>query len=115
MKSGRLRHRIEIQHLSYGPPDPTSGHSKKEWLPLFTHPIQAEVLEGAGREAFQAGTIQAETTARINLRWFPVDRADLVRMRVIWDGQVFEILEAVRDSTGRKEWRLRCKDGVTDG
>ncbi len=115
MNAGRLRHRIEIQHLTYGPPDPTSGHSKKEWLPLFPYLLPAEVLEGAGREAFQAGTIQAETTARINLRWFPVARDELVRMRVIWEGQVFEILEAVRDQTARKEWRLRCKDGATDG
>ncbi len=74
--------------------------------------VPAEVLTGAGREFMAANTKQNETDARINLRWFP--GLDL-SWRVIWQGEQFTITGADMDATGRKEWRLRCATGVTDG
>lgn len=115
MGAGKYRHIIVIERLVLGEPDPTSGHSAHEWQPLFDRPIPAQVLEGPGREPYAAGTIQAETTARIDIRYFPVDKADLMRMRVLWDGQTYEIISAERDATARIEWRLRCKEGLSDG
>lgn len=115
MNAGRLRHRVIIEQLVFGDPDPVTGESQSFWAPIFDTPIPAEVLEGPGREPYAAGTIQAETTARINMRWFDVDKHELMRMRVLWDGQVFAIASAERDATARKEWRLRCVDGMNDG
>lgn len=114
MSAGRYRHRIEIQELRYGKPDPVTGHSEKGWHPLFSK-VPAEVLTGPGREPFAAGTIQAETTARINFRWFSIKDTDLMKCRILWDGNIYDIQSVDRDRTGRVEWRTRCKDGLSDG
>ena len=74
--------------------------------------VPAEVLTGAGREFNQAGAIQGEIDARINLRWFP----DLTQaMRIVWDGKIFNIHSIETDLTGRREYRLKCTAGVNDG
>lgn len=115
MKAGRLRQRIVIEQRVRGTPDPVDGHVPITWQPITLETIPAEVLEGPGREPYMSGTIQAETTARINFRYFPVDKQELMKMRILWDGNVFDIISAERDATGRREWRLRCKDGINDG
>lgn len=116
MKSGRLRQRVQIQKLTFGTPDPVTGHPGTEtWVNVFSSKVPAEVLEGPGREPYMAGTIQAETTARINLRWFSTTKHALMKMRILWEGRVFNIISAETDATGRREWRLRCQDGVDDG
>lgn len=117
MNSGRLRQRIIIERQQHGEPDPHTGHSTVAWVNLLDDDgkFPAEVLEGPGREPFSAGTIQAETTARINFRYFEISKAELMKCRIRWDGNIFDIVSAERDATGRREWRLRCTDGVNDG
>lgn len=114
---GKYRHRVEIQEAT-DDQDEETGTITRTWstvyldtdLPLDAVP--AEVLTGPGRELHAAGTKLAETTARINLRWFPGLRED---MRILWDGKVYDILSIETDSTARREYRLRCKDGLSDG
>lgn len=77
--------------------------------------VPAEVLTGPGREFVASSAKQAEATARINLRWFPVDRLELCRWRVLWDGRIYNIVSAETDLTARREWRLRCEDGPSRG
>lgn len=116
MQSYRLRHRVQFQ-IQQHTQDPQSGAPIIEWVvanangvPLLSVP--AEVLTGAGREFIASGTKQAETTARINVRWFPgLDES----WRVLWDGRVYNIEGISTDVTGRREWRLTCTDGVNDG
>jgi hypothetical protein len=36
-------------------------------------------------------------------------------MRLVWQGQPFDILSIEADATDRREYRLRCREGVTDG
>lgn len=117
MRSSRLRHRIEIQKLVMGEPDPNTGHSKNEWVNIFGDGIRvpAEVLDGAGREPFMAGTIQAETDARITFRHFAISRADLMKCRIVYQGIYYDVIDAARDATLRREWRVRCKEGANDG
>lgn len=74
--------------------------------------VPAEVLTGPGREFRAAAATQGETTARINLRWFPGLE---LTWRVLWQGATYNISSAETDATDRKEWRLRCENGVTDG
>lgn len=77
--------------------------------------VAAEVLTGPGREFRQSDALQAETSARINLRWFPVDRLVLYKWRILWDGRVYNVGGAETDITARREWRIACTDGVNDG
>ena len=101
MLSHQLRHRVTFQRQqepdrdANGNPVPGSG----------------EVLTGAGREWTSSGAVQSETSARINLRWFPAADEDLAAWRVLWDGRTYNIQSAETDATARREWRLRCVDG----
>lgn len=111
MLAQRLRHRVTVQHQV---PEYTSGGEEVGYVwDEFLEDVPAEVLTGPGREFNAADAKQAETTARMTLRWFPGLLPD---MRILWDGRVFDIIgEPETDITGRMEWRLRCKGGVNDG
>ena len=117
MLTQRLRHRVAIQEQVTAQ-DPVTGEETHTWQNVFLDSdteldeVPAEVLTGPGREFRESGTTQAETSARINLRWFP---GLLPTWRILWDGRVYNIQSIETDVTGRKEWRLRCIDGLTDG
>ena len=117
MLAHRLRHRVAIQEKQQTRDDIT-GAVDYSWQTVrlasgqLLGAVPAEVLTGPGREVHAADTKLAETAARINLRWFPGLRHD---MRILWDGRVFDILSIETDATARREYRLRCKDGLTDG
>ena len=117
MQSSRLRHRIEFQDLAEEQ-DSETGESVLLWQTAMIDSdtlldsVPAEVLTGPGREFRESGTTQAETTARINLRWFPGLSPE---WRILWDDKIFNIVSIETDATARREYRLRCKDGVSDG
>jgi SPP1 family predicted phage head-tail adaptor len=122
MQAQRYRHRVEVQEQVASQDSETGdithtwatveigGGSSSSGMPLSSVP--AEVLRGPGREFDAADAKQAETTARINMRWFP---GLLPTMRIVWQGQPFDILSIEADATDRREYRLRCREGVTDG
>lgn len=119
MLTQRLRHRVELQSRSESR-DSETGGVIVSWITATVGGVQlsavpAEVLTGPGREFRESATKMAETTARITLRWFSVDRLELCRWRVLWEGRVYDIVSAETDATARREWRLRCIDGLTDG
>lgn len=123
MLAHRLRHRVTFQRLEPvqrdedNVPIPGSGGWQPVVLPDGTRleDVPAEVLTGPGRE-FQGGaTTQAETSARINLRWFPANDRDMAAWRIEWDGRIYNIQSVETDATARREWRLRCVDGPSEG
>jgi SPP1 family predicted phage head-tail adaptor len=110
MLTQRLRHRITIQDQVEAQ-DPGTGDTLISWIDVFTD-VPAEVLTGPGREFIESSTKQAEIDVRITCRWLPgVEQ----RMRVIWDGQPFNITSIETDRTARRELRLKCVAGVSDG
>lgn len=117
MLASRLRHRIEFQEL-VEEQDSETGAIETSWQTAYLDSdtlldsVPAEVLTGPGREFRNSGTTQAETSARINLRWFP---GLLPTWRILWDGRIFNIQSIETDTTARREYRLRCIDGVNDG
>ena len=110
MLAYRLRHRVTIQEL-VEVQDTTTGAVTRAWE-NFIADVPAEVLTGAGKEFVSSGATQGEITARINMRWFP---GLTQKMRVVWDGNEYNILSIETDITGRQEYRLKCNSGVTDG
>ena len=116
----RLRHRVTLQK-PVASQDTTTGATTISWQTATDNTgtrltnVPAEVLTGLGREFRESGTTQAETTARLNIRWFPVDRIELYQWRILWDGRTYNISSAETDRTARREWRLKCTDGVNDG
>ncbi|MEW6462938.1 MAG: head-tail adaptor protein [Pseudomonadota bacterium] len=117
MLTNRLRHRITFQAQEQQQ-DSETGAVNLVWVNVtladgtLLVDVPAEVLTGAGREFSGAATTQGETTARVNLRWFPGLE---LTWRLLWQGQPYNISSAETDATARKEWRLRCENGVTDG
>lgn len=110
MLAYRLRHRVTIQEL-VEVQNTTTGAVTREWED-FLADIPAEVLTGAGREFVQSGATQSEIAARINMRWFP---GLTQKYRIVWDTNIYNILSIETDMTGRQEYRLKCKAGVSDG
>lgn len=111
--TGRLRQRVTLQE-QLQEQDSETGDVSHTWVTVYAS-VPAEVLTGAGREFRDSAALQAETTARITVRWFDVDRVAIYKWRILWDGRVYNIVSAETDITGRKEWRFRCIDGLNDG
>lgn len=106
----RLRHRVDIE-LKDQTQDPVTGEVTYDWVTFLAN-VPAEVLTGAGNEKNVSGSKYADTTARINMRWFP---GLLPTMRIVWEGREFDILGIETDRTDRREYRLKCQDGLNDG
>jgi SPP1 family predicted phage head-tail adaptor len=117
LQAQRYRHRIAIEER-IDERDPLTGAVTWVWQTALDYDFEpldqvpAEVLTGPGREAIAAGAKQTESSARINLRWFPGLRPD---MRLIWQGRVFDITSIEMDATGMREYRVRCTEGLSDG
>lgn len=107
---GKYRHRVTFEH-QVTTRDPGDGSELVAWE-VFVANVPAEVLTGPGREFNAANAEQAETVARMNVRWFPGLTSD---MRALWDGRVYNLKPPETDSTGRREYRIQCTDGVNDG
>jgi head-tail adaptor len=117
MYAQRYRHRIHVQE-PVDTQDPNTGIITRTWSTVYLDSdtpldsVPARALTGIGRETHAAGTKLAETTCRFEFRWFPgLDES----MRILWDSGIYDILSIDRDETGRREYRLRCKGGLTDG
>lgn len=115
MQAYRLRHRVAFER----PIESVDGNGFKtvEWVPAEANGVElssvpAEVFTGAGREPIAANAKQAETTLRVNLRWFP---GLLQNWRLLWDGNIYDISSIETDATARREYRLRCTGGLTSG
>ena len=113
----RLRMRVAIQER-IETQDAVTGEMLATWQNVWLDSdteldsVPAEVLTGPGRELVAANAMQAETSARINMRWFPgLTQA----MRILWDGKVYNIRSIETDRTGRMEYRTTCTDGVNAG
>ena len=117
MLNNRLRHRIDIQDRVTVQSSNT-GAVTTSWENVILgdgtelEGVPAEVLTGPGREFTQSGSEQAEISARINVRWFP---GLTQKMRIVWDGNIFNIHSIETDLTDRREYRLKCTTGVNDG
>ena len=117
MQAQRYRHRVEFQSKAETQ-DMDTGAISHEWGTVYLDSdtpldsVPAEVLTGPGREFNAADAKQAETTARIQCRWFP---GLLPTWRLLWDGKTYDILSIETDATARREYRLRCREGVSDG
>jgi SPP1 family predicted phage head-tail adaptor len=111
------RHRVEIQQPAQLQ-DSETGAIEWTWETValdsdtLLDAVPAEVLTGPGREFPGADTKQAEVDARIALPWFP---GLTQKMRLVWDGQVFDIVSIQTDASARREYRLLCKAGVNNG
>lgn len=116
----RLRHRIAIQEPVKTQSATTGEMIITSWQTLVISglalsSVPAEVLTGPGKEFIASAAKQLETTARINIRWFPASLMELAQCRILWDGRIYDVVSIETDKTARQEWRFKCIDGVSNG
>ena len=106
MRTGKLRHRVELQKASFIVDD--LGYHLEEWETVATAWAAIEPLKG--EEHWQAASVQATTTHRVTMR--PPGVAVHPSNRLVFNGRIFEI-EAVLDIEERgRELQLMCVEKV---
>lgn len=115
MLATRLRHRVAFE-MPVQVTD-SNGFKQISWVVAVAYgvtldSVPAEVFTGPGREPIAANAKQAETTLRVNLRWFPGLKQN---WRLLWDENIYDISSIETDATARREYRLKCTGGLTDG
>ena len=83
MRSGNLKHKIEIQQ--YTSTRSETGAQIKEWSEFKT--VYASIVPQSAREFFSAG-MHAEATHKIEMRYIPGVKPD---MRIKYGARIFEI------------------------
>jgi SPP1 family predicted phage head-tail adaptor len=105
LPAGRLRHRIEIQNYEMTQND--WGEVIYTWSPWATVWASIEPLQG--REFFAAQALQSQTTVRIRMRYRPGVTSV---MRVLWDGQIYDIESVIEPQSRRHALQLMCKTSL---
>ena len=108
MKIGGLNRRIEI--LEYVAVKDEYGGEDGEWKVLDR--IWAKIEPISGTEYFQAQTVNAETVAKITIRYNPKIN---VMHRVRYQNILYEIIGVSDERTEHKASILNCKEMVNNG
>ena len=106
---GKLRHRITLQQNVPGAQDPVTGEITSGGWAVFAANVPAEVVPSSVRDFIAAREGQVEVSARCVIRYMP---GVLDTMRVLFDGQVYEIAGVLPDPTARRYLTLALKTGV---
>lgn len=112
MQSQRYRHVITFQRLT-GEQDEETGETPRQWenVPGW-EAVRAEALPGPGDEQLAADSKHSRIDARFNFRYRPgLDPA----WRILWDGNYYDIIGPSADRTSRREIRLTCEAGASEG
>lgn len=111
----RLRHRVDIYALVVDH-SADNGAITEDWATIRTSDepdlIPAEIVPLSGREFIAAASVQAGVTHRITVRWRPDMKPS---MRVVHEGEFFNIRAILPDPTLRRHLSLMCEVGVNEG
>lgn len=110
MITHKLRHRLTLQSNTQTQ-DATTGEVTLTWADwLADEP--AEVVPLSGKEYIAANATQAGGDTRMTIRW----RSGVEpTMRVVFDGQNYNIHAVLPDPSNRRWLTLMCERGVNDG
>ena len=89
MRSGDLNKRVSIEHFTTT--TDSWGQPTEEWVKLVD--VWADVRFQSGKEFISADRMTAQTQASIRIRKRAVD----TKMRVVFDGRVYEITAVLPD------------------
>jgi len=108
MSGARYRHVIDIDR-PVSVQDDVTGDITISWSRCY-YSVPASVLTGPGREHVVSGAELPDVDARIATRWF--DGLEPT-MRIVFESVIYEIISIDTDATGRGEYRIGCKRGVS--
>jgi SPP1 family predicted phage head-tail adaptor len=105
MQAGKLRHRVILQQQATG--RDSFGGEVVNWTPYATVWAAVEPLAGQERYDPVGAQLLADVSHRIRIRY----REGLThKMRVSWDGRLFDIQAVVNLETRDREIHLLCKE-----
>lgn len=110
MKSGRLRHMIELQ--KYCTVTDAHGQPSREWL---RHAIAWGAIDAiTGREGFDSARLTTETTLKVTVRWSPGMADATTKDRLCSSGKSYSITGIVPMNTEMTEM-IYLVSGFEDG
>lgn len=110
MLNYKLRQRVTLQSQTQTQ-DPNTGETTVSWTATVSDE-PAEVVPLSGREFIQSGATQAGVDTRMTIRW----RSGIEpTMRVVFDGNNYQISAVLPDPSNRRWLTLMCQRGVNDG
>jgi SPP1 family predicted phage head-tail adaptor len=110
MLNHKLRQRVTLQTRTASQ-DGTTGDTTYTWSNTVADE-PAEVVPLSGREFVSAAANQAGVDTRMTIRW----RSGIEpTMRVVFDGNNYQITAVLPDPTNRRWLTLMCQRGVNSG
>ena len=106
MRTGRLRHRVKIQH--YTESQNAFGEATKNWTDYAT--VWAAVEPVKGREFWESQQINAEITTKVTMRYLAGVKP---KMRILYDTRIFEIDSVINVDERNRELQLLVKEMVS--
>jgi len=105
MRAGTLRHRVTVEHKTETRDD--YGGVTTTWT-TFAASVPAAILPLSGREFFAAEAQQSEVSAKIVMRQLA---GLLPSMRIVHDGQQYNIRAILPDATVARHVVCMCERG----
>ena len=97
MRSGPMRHRVEIQEVTSSPDE--MGQPTISWG--TTQSAWAQIMPLTARELYFTKTVRPETTHRVTMRYFPgLTSANRLKM----GSRIFNILGLINENELKKTW-----------
>ncbi|PHA00939.1 head-tail adaptor protein [Bacillus pseudomycoides] len=110
MTPGKKNKRIILQKRSTDYETDEEGNPLEPWQDVIT--IWAAVKPLKGREFWQAASVNAENTIRIEIRY----RKDITNdMRILYDNRILEITNIIDVDEKHREIHLMCKEVLVNG
>ena len=106
MRTGRLRHRVKIQH--YTESQNAFGEATKAWTDYAT--VWAAVEPVRGREFWESQQVNAEITTKITMRYLAGVKP---KMRVLYGTRIFEIDSAINVDERNRELQLLVMENIS--
>lgn len=111
MRSGKLRHRVDIQKPQFAQDDVT-GEVLKSWAVAWSK-VPASIEPVSAREFIAAAAVQSKVSTRIVIRY----RAGVdSTMRILHRDKIYCIEGVLADKASGLEYlTLPCSEGLKDG
>ena len=102
---GMMRYRVQLQ----SPSDTTDAGGGRSQSYTRVADIYANIVPKSGKESFQRGKIQAETTHDIFIRY----RSDIdASYRIVYESRSFNIKSILNVDERDRYYKLSCTEGV---
>lgn len=96
INAGRLDQRITLQQRAAGVD--ALGQEASSWSDIAT--VWASASTKRGREFFAAGMVQSSSQVAFRIRWRAGVVGNSAGLRVVWNGQPYDITEPPQDVDG---------------